>query len=191
MESLEDGFGETVLSREQAKIIEAWQRLEAMHADGKAVQGILKGRVKGGFIVHILGIEAFLPGSLADVQPVRDLDHLEGKTLDFKVIKLDRGRNNVVVSRRAILEAEGSVDREAMLKKLESGTVVKGIVKNITDYGAFVGFNGFDGLLHITDMAWKRIHRPSEVLSVGDEIDVKILKVDKEKESYFSRTQAT
>ncbi len=181
VESLEDGFGETVLSREQAKIIEAWQRLEAMHEAGKTVQGVLKGRVKGGFIVSVLSVEAFLPGSLADVQPVRDLDHLEGKILDFKVIKLDQGRNNVVVSRRAVLEAEGNIDREAMLKNLESGTVVKGIVKNITDYGAFVGFNGFDGLLHITDMAWKRIHRPSEVLSVGDEIDVKILKVDKEK----------
>ncbi len=181
VESLEDGFGETVLSREQAKIIEAWQRLDEIHETGDTVQGFLRGKVKGGFIVSVLGIEAFLPGSLADVQPMRDLDHLEGKTLDFKVIKLDRSRNNVVVSRRAVLEAEGSIDREEMLKNLENGTVVKGIVKNITNYGAFVGFNGFDGLLHITDMAWKRIHQPSEVLSVGDEIDVKILKVDKEK----------
>ena len=181
VESLEDGFGETVLSREQAKIIEAWRRLDEIHETGKTVQGFLKGKVKGGFIVSVLGIEAFLPGSLADVQPARDLEHLAGKTLDFKVIKLDRSRNNIVVSRRAVLEAEGSIDREEMLNKLENGTVVKGIVKNITNYGAFVGFNGFDGLLHITDMAWKRIHQPSEVLSVGDEIDVKILKVDKEK----------
>ena len=181
VESLEDGFGETVLSREQAKIIEAWRRLDEIHETGEKVQGVLKGRVKGGFIVHILGIEAFLPGSLADVQPMRDMEHLEGKILDFKVIKLDRSRNNIVISRRAVLEAEGSINREEMLKKLENGTVVKGIVKNITNYGAFVGFNGFDGLLHITDMAWKRIHQPSEVLSVGDEIDVKILKVDKEK----------
>ena len=181
VESLEDGFGETVLSREQAKIIEAWRRLEEVYETGEIVQGILKGRVKGGFIVFLLGVEAFLPGSLADMQPARDLDHLEGKTLDFKVIKLDKNRNNVVISRRAVLEAEGGVDREEILKNLESGTVVKGIVKNITDYGAFIGFNGFDGLLHITDMAWKRIHQPSEILSVGDEIEVKILKVDKEK----------
>ena len=181
VESLEDGFGETVLSREQAKIIEAWRRLEEAYETGKTVQGVLKGRVKGGFIVFVLGVDAFLPGSLADVQPARDLDHLEGKTLDFKIIKLDRSRNNIVISRRAVLDAEGSVNREEMLENLESGTIVKGIVKNITDYGAFVGFNGFDGLLHITDMAWKRIHKPSEVLSVGDEIDVKILKVDKEK----------
>ena len=181
VESLEDGFGETVLSREQAKIIETWRRLEEALTMNEVVQGVLKGKVKGGFIVHLLGVNAFLPGSLADVQPVRDLDHLEGKVLDFKVIKLDRNRNNVVVSRRAVLEAEGVIGQENAIDNLESGAVVKGIVKNITEYGAFVGFNGFDGLLHITDMAWKRIQRPSEMLNVGDEIEVKVLKVDKEK----------
>lgn len=181
VESLEDGFGETVLSREQAKVIETWRRLEEVHSTNETVQGILKGRVKGGFTVFILGVNAFLPGSLADVQPVRDLEHLEGKTLDFKVIKLDRNRNNVVVSRRAALETKDDLERGAVLENLESGAIVKGIVKNITDYGAFVGFNGFDGLLHITDMAWKRIQCPSELLTVGDEIEVKILKIDKEK----------
>ena len=181
VEGLEDGFGETLLSREQAKIIEAWRRLEqALNAD-EVVQGILNSKVKGGFTVHILGLNAFLPGSLADMQPVRDLDHLEGKVLDFKVIKLDRSRNNVVVSRRAVMEMEGGLEREDMLASLESGAIVKGVVKNITDYGAFVGFSGFDGLLHITDMAWKRVQRPSEMLAVGDEIEVKILKIDKEK----------
>ena len=181
VESLEDGFGATVLSREQAKILDAWRQLEEAHELDDAVQGVLKGKVKGGFTADVLGVPAFLPGSLADVQPVRDLDHLEGKVLDFKVIKLDRNRNNVVISRRAILEADGKTDREEILKNLENGTVVKGVVKNITEYGAFVGFNGFDGLLHITDMAWKRVNDPSEILSIGDEIEVKVLRVDKEK----------
>ncbi|MXX99075.1 MAG: 30S ribosomal protein S1 [Gammaproteobacteria bacterium] len=181
VESLEDGFGETVLSREQAKVLAGWRRLEEAQKADEIVQGVLKNRVKGGFTVFVLGINAFLPGSLADVQPTRDLDHLEGKTLDFKVIKLDRVRNNVVVSRRAVLEAEGGIEREEILKNLKSGDIAKGIVKNITDYGAFIGFSGFDGLLHITDMAWKRIQHPSEILSIGDEVEVKILKIDKEK----------
>ena len=181
IESLEDGFGETVLSREQAKILEAWRQLEEAQAVDEVVKGVLSNKVKGGFTVHISGINAFLPGSLADTQPVRDLEHLEGRELEFKIIKLDRSRNNVVVSRRAVLEMQGGLDREEIIEGLESGSVVKGIVKNITDYGAFIGFNGFDGLLHITDMAWKRVQRPSEILTVGDEIEVKILKIDKDK----------
>ena len=181
LDSLEDGFGETRLSRERAKGIRAWSLLEETHESGATVKGFLTNKVKGGFIVDLDGVNAFLPGSLVDVRPMRDLGYLEGKELEFKIIKLDRSRNNVVVSRRAVLESEHGADYQEMMKNLEEGAVVKGIVKNLTDYGAFLGFGGFDGLLHITDMAWKRVHHPSEVLTVGDEIEVKILKYDKEK----------
>lgn len=181
VDSLEDGYGETALSREHAKAIETWRKLEDAYKSKETVQGILQNRVKGGFIVTIEGVNAFLPGSLADLQPVRELDHLEGKTLDFKLIKLDRHRNNIVVSRRAVLETENTFEREELLKNIKEGAVVKGIVKNITDYGAFIGFNGFDGLLHITDMAWRRVRHPSEVLKIGDDIEVKVLKCDKSK----------
>ncbi len=181
LDSLEDGFGETRLSRERAKGIRAWTRLEETCESGATVKGFLASKVKGGFIVDLGGVNAFLPGSLVDVRPMRDLGYLEGKELEFKIIKLDRSRNNVVVSRRAVLESERGAGYEEMMKNLEEGAVVKGIVKNLTEYGAFLGFGGFDGLLHITDMAWKRVHHPSEVLSVGDEIEVKILKYDRDK----------
>ncbi|MCB2427404.1 30S ribosomal protein S1 [Methylophaga pinxianii] len=182
LETLEDGFGATQLSREKAKAAEAWIRLEHAFEANETVLGIISGKVKGGFTVDLENIRAFLPGSLVDVRPIRDTSHLEGKELEFKLIKLDRPRNNIVVSRRAIMEAENSVEREALLETLEEGKVVKGIVKNLTDYGAFVDLGGIDGLLHITDMAWKRVKHPSEVVAIGDEIDVQVLKFDKERE---------
>ena len=181
LDSIEDGFGETILSREKAKRYEAWVRLEKACEEQEIVKGVISGKVKGGFTVEVEGIRAFLPGSLVDVRPIRDTSHLEGKELDFKVIKLDQKRNNVVVSRRAVIETENSAEREELLANLEEGAEVKGIVKNLTDYGAFVDLGGLDGLLHITDMAWKRVKHPSEIVAVGDEIDVKVLKFDKEK----------
>jgi small subunit ribosomal protein S1 len=181
LEAVEDGFGETKLSREKAKRAESWKDLEAAHEANEVVVGIINGKVKGGFTVDINTIRAFLPGSLVDVRPVRETVHLEGKELEFKVIKLDQKRNNVVVSRRAVMEAANSVERDALLESLQEGMSVKGIVKNLTDYGAFVDLGGVDGLLHITDMAWKRIKHPSEIVEVGQEIDVKILKFDRER----------
>ncbi|MFK7161489.1 30S ribosomal protein S1 [Marinospirillum sp. MEB164] len=181
LESVEDGFGETRLSREKARRAESWIELEAAFEKNEVVKGIINGKVKGGFTVDINTIRAFLPGSLVDVRPVRDTAHLENKELDFKVIKLDAKRNNVVVSRRAVLEAENSAERDQLLANLAEGQEVKGIVKNLTDYGAFVDLGGVDGLLHITDMAWKRIKHPSEIVAVGDEINVKVLKFDRER----------
>ncbi len=181
LETVEDGFGETKLSREKAKRAEAWKDLEAAHEADEVVNGVINGKVKGGFTVDINSIRAFLPGSLVDVRPVRETTHLEGKDLEFKVIKLDQKRNNVVVSRRAVMEAANSVERDALLESLQEGMSIKGIVKNLTDYGAFVDLGGVDGLLHITDMAWKRIKHPSEIVEVGQEIDVKILKFDRER----------
>ena len=181
LETLEDGWGETRLSREKAKRAESWKRLEAAFEANEIVKGIINGKVKGGFTVDIDSVRAFLPGSLVDVRPVRDTTHLEGKELEFRVIKLDAKRNNVVVSRRAVLEAENSAEREQLLANLQEGMEVKGIVKNLTDYGAFVDLGGIDGLLHITDMAWKRIKHPSEIVAVGDEINVKVLKFDRER----------
>jgi small subunit ribosomal protein S1 len=182
LESLEDGFGATQLSREKAKAAEAWIKLEHAFEANETVIGLISGKVKGGFTVELENIRAFLPGSLVDVRPLRDTSHLEGKELEFKLIKLDRPRNNIVVSRRAILEKENSAEREALLETLEEGKTVKGIVKNLTDYGAFVDLGGIDGLLHITDMAWKRVKHPSEVVAIGDEIDVQVLKFDKDRE---------
>ncbi len=181
LDTIEDGFGETRLSREKARRAQAWTRLEKACEAGEIVNGLISGRVKGGFTVELGDIRAFLPGSLVDVRPVRDPSYLEGKDLEFKVIKLDRKRNNVVVSRRAVVEAESSEEREELLKSLEEGKVVKGIVKNLTDYGAFIDLGGVDGLLHITDMSWKRIKHPSELINVGDEIDVRVLKFDRER----------
>jgi len=181
VEAIEDGFGQTRLSREKARRAEAWKELEGAHQSKKTVIGYISGRVKGGFTVELNGVRAFLPGSLVDVRPVRDPSSIEGKELEFKVIKMDRKRNNIVVSRRAVVEEGSSADREAMLEKLEEGSEIDGIVKNITDYGAFIDLGGVDGLLHITDMAWKRIKHPSEMLTVGDELKVKILKFDREK----------
>ncbi|MFC0266917.1 30S ribosomal protein S1 [Kushneria aurantia] len=181
LEAVEDGFGETRLSREKAKRAEAWKELEAAFEEDEVVKGVINGKVKGGFTVDVNSIRAFLPGSLVDVRPVRDTAHLENKELDFKVIKLDPKRNNVVVSRRAVLEAENSAEREALLATLQEGQQINGIVKNLTDYGAFVDLGGVDGLLHITDMAWKRIKHPSEIVAVGDEINVKVLKFDRER----------
>ena len=181
MEVVDDGFGETRLSREKAKRAESWQMLDAAFAENEVVKGIINGKVKGGFTVDISDIRAFLPGSLVDIRPLRETTHLEGRPLEFKVIKLDQKRNNVVVSRRAVLEAENSVEREALLNSLQEGQSMKGIVKNLTDYGAFVDLGGVDGLLHITDMAWRRIRHPSEMVNVGDEVEVKILKFDREK----------
>ena len=181
LETVEDGFGETKLSREKAKRAEAWKELEAAYEADEMVKGVINGKVKGGFTVDINTIRAFLPGSLVDVRPVRETVHLEGKELEFKVIKLDQKRNNVVVSRRAVMEAANSVERDALLESLQEGMAVKGVVKNLTDYGAFVDLGGVDGLLHITDMAWKRIKHPSEIVEVGQEIDVKILKFDRER----------
>src|SRR5262245_55257733 len=181
IEALEDGHGETRLSREKAKRLAAWHELEAALEQGKVVQGLVNGKVKGGLTVMINGIRAFLPGSLVDLRPVKDTNPYEGKQLEFKVIKLDRKRNNVVVSRRAVLEASQGAEREALLSSLQEGGVVKGVVKNITDYGAFVDLGGIDGLLHITDLAWRRVKHPSEVLSVGDEVEAKVLKYDQEK----------
>jgi small subunit ribosomal protein S1 len=181
IEALEDGYGETRLSREKAKRLAAWHELEAALEQGKVVQGLVNGKVKGGLTVMINGIRAFLPGSLVDLRPVKDTNPYEGKQLEFKVIKLDRKRNNVVVSRRAVLEATQGAEREALLSSLQEGAVVKGVVKNITDYGAFVDLGGIDGLLHITDLAWRRVKHPSEVLAVGDEVEAKVLKYDQEK----------
>ncbi len=181
LDAVEDGFGETILSREKAKRYEAWVELEKAYEEKETITGVINGKVKGGFTVEINTVRAFLPGSLVDVRPVRDTTHLEGKELEFKVIKLDPKRNNVVVSRRAVIEAENSAERDALLSNLEEGSEVKGIVKNLTDYGAFVDLGGVDGLLHITDMAWKRVKHPSEIVNVGDEINVKVLKFDKEK----------
>jgi small subunit ribosomal protein S1 len=181
LDAVEDGFGETILSREKAKRHEAWVELEKAYEEKETIKGLINGKVKGGFTVEINTVRAFLPGSLVDVRPVRETAHLEGKELEFKVIKLDAKRNNVVVSRRAVIEAESSAERDELLANLEEGHEVKGIVKNLTDYGAFVDLGGVDGLLHITDMAWKRVKHPSEVVNVGDEINVKVLKFDKEK----------
>jgi small subunit ribosomal protein S1 len=181
LETVEDGFGETRLSREKAKRAESWKELEAAHEADDVVKGVINGKVKGGFTVDITGIRAFLPGSLVDVRPVRETVHLEGQELEFKVIKLDQKRNNVVVSRRAVMEQANSEERDELLSTLQEGMSVKGIVKNLTDYGAFVDLGGVDGLLHITDMAWKRIKHPSEIVEVGQEIDVKILKFDRER----------
>ncbi|HEY9148110.1 MAG TPA: 30S ribosomal protein S1, partial [Gammaproteobacteria bacterium] len=181
LEAVEDGFGATRLSREKAKRAESWNHLEKAHEADETVTGRIIDKVKGGFTVELQDIRAFLPGSLVDVRPVRDTAYLEGKDLEFKVIKLDRKRNNVVVSRRAVVESENSEEREALLANLEDGQVVKGIVKNLTDYGAFVDLGGIDGLLHITDMAWKRVKHPSEIVNVGDEIEVKVLKFDRER----------
>ncbi|MCE7572750.1 30S ribosomal protein S1 [Aliivibrio fischeri] len=181
LDAVEDGFGETQLSREKAKRHEAWIQLEKAYEDAETVMGVINGKVKGGFTVELNGIRAFLPGSLVDVRPVRDTLHLEGKELEFKVIKLDQKRNNVVVSRRAVIESENSVERDELLASLQEGMEVKGIVKNLTDYGAFVDLGGVDGLLHITDMAWKRVKHPSEIVNVGDEINVKVLKFDRER----------
>jgi small subunit ribosomal protein S1 len=181
MEVVDDGWGETRLSREKARRAESWQMLDEAFEKSEVVTGIINGKVKGGFTVDVSDIRAFLPGSLVDIRPLRETAHLEGKPLEFKVIKLDQKRNNVVVSRRAVLEEENSVEREALLAQLQEGQTVKGIVKNLTDYGAFVDLGGVDGLLHITDMAWRRIRHPSEMVTVGDEVDVKILKFDRDK----------
>ena len=181
LDSLENGFGETVLSREKAKRSLVWDELEEAQKANATVTGRISGKVKGGFTVDIKDVRAFLPGSLVDVRPVRDPVYLEGKELEFKIIKLDRKRNNVVVSRRAVVESEFSAERESLLEKLQEGAVIKGVVKNLTDYGAFVDLGGIDGLLHITDMAWKRVRHPSEVVNVGDELDVRVLKFDRER----------
>ena len=181
LEAVEDGTGETRLSREKAVRAQSWINLEQALESGETVKGIITGKVKGGFTVEVSSIRAFLPGSLVDVRPVRDLTHLEGKDLDFKVVKLDRKRNNVVVSRRAVVERDSDEDRQKLLENLQEGQVVKGIVKNLTDYGAFIDLGGVDGLLHITDMAWRRVRQPSEFVNVGDEIDVKVLKYDRER----------
>jgi len=181
IEALEDGYGETRLSRDKAKRLAAWLDLEEALEKGTVVQGMINGKVKGGLTVMVNGIRAFLPGSLVDIRPVKDTTPYENKEMDFKVIKLDRKRNNVVVSRRAVLEATQGAERQALLANLQEGAVVKGIVKNITDYGAFVDLGGIDGLLHITDLAWRRVKHPSEILTVGDEVEAKILKFDQEK----------
>ncbi|HUK03004.1 MAG TPA: 30S ribosomal protein S1 [Steroidobacteraceae bacterium] len=181
LDSVEDGTGETRLSREKAKRARTWTRLEGAFNNSQIVTGVITGRVKGGFTVEIENVRAFLPGSLVDVRPVRDTSYLEGKPLEFKVIKLDQKRNNVVVSRRAVVEQEFSAERSALMENLQEGAVVRGAVKNLTDYGAFVDLGGIDGLLHITDMAWKRVKHPSEVVKVGDEIEVRILKFDRER----------
>jgi small subunit ribosomal protein S1 len=181
LDAVEDGYGTTVLSREKAKRAQAWTDLEQAFEKSQTVTGIITGKVKGGFTVDINDIRAFLPGSLVDVRPVRDTTYLEGKPLEFSVIKLDRKRNNVVVSRRAVVEAETSAERQALLDNLQEGAVVRGVVKNLTEYGAFVDLGGIDGLLHITDMAWKRVKHPSEVVNVGDEMDVKVLKFDRDR----------
>ena len=181
IEALEDGHGETRLSRDKARRLAAWTDLETALEKGSVVQGVITGKVKGGLTVMINGIRAFLPGSLVDIRPMKDTSPIEGKAADFKVIKLDRKRNNVVVSRRAVLEQTQGAERQALLQTLQEGSTVKGIVKNITDYGAFVDLGGIDGLLHITDLAWRRVKHPSEVLNVGDEVEAKVLKFDQEK----------
>ena len=181
LDSIEDGYGVTRLSREKAKRKIAWTELEKAHEANATVTGVITERVKGGFTVDVDKVRAFLPGSLVDVRPVRDTSYLEGKPLEFKVIKIDQKRNNVVVSRRAVVETESSVERDALLESLKEGALVKGVVKNLTDYGAFLDLGGIDGLLHITDMAWKRVKNPSEIVNIGDEIEVKVLKFDREK----------
>ncbi|HDS1578447.1 30S ribosomal protein S1 [uncultured Stenotrophomonas sp.] len=181
LDSIENGFGETVLSREKAKRAMVWDELEEALEKNETITGRISGKVKGGFTVDIKDVRAFLPGSLVDVRPVRDPAYLEGKELEFKLIKLDRKRNNVVVSRRAVVESEHSEEREQLMDKLQEGAILKGVVKNLTDYGAFVDLGGIDGLLHITDMAWKRVRHPSEVVNVGDELDVRVLKFDRER----------
>ena len=181
LETLEDGFGETRLSREKAKRAKTWVRLDQALEDNETVKGLVTGKVKGGLTVDVEGVRGFLPGSLVDVRPIRDFGFLEGKEVELKLVKLDRKRNNVVVSRRAVIEAENSVERYALLANMQEGAVLDGIVKNLTDYGAFIDLGGVDGLLHITDMAWRRVNHPSEVIQVGDEIKVKVLKFDKEK----------
>ena len=181
LESIEDGYGVTRLSREKAKRKIAWEELEKAHEDNKTVIGIITERVKGGFTVEVGKVRAFLPGSLVDVRPIRDTSFLEGKPIEFKVIKVDQRRNNIVVSRRAVVETENTIDIDGLLESLKEGALVKGIVKNLTDYGAFIDLGGIDGLLHITDMAWKRVKSPSEIVNIGDEIDVKVLKFDSEK----------
>ena len=181
IESVENGFGETKLSREKAKRAADWLALEEAMESGEILSGVINGKVKGGLTVMINSIRAFLPGSLVDVRPVKDTSHFEGKEVEFKVIKLDRKRNNVVVSRRAVLEETLGEERQALLETLQEGTVVKGIVKNITDYGAFVDLGGIDGLLHITDLAWRRVKHPSEVLEVGQEVEAKVLKFDQDR----------
>ncbi|MCL1622653.1 30S ribosomal protein S1 [Moraxella sp. Tifton1] len=181
VEKVDNGMGETVLSREKAKREESWRALEQLHENDEIVTGLISSKVKGGFTVEIGSVRAFLPGSLVDVRPVRETTHLEGKELEFKVIKIDKQRNNIVVSRRAVMEAENSAERDELLAKLEEGMEVNGIVKNLTDYGAFVDLGGIDGLLHITDMAWKRIKHPSEAVEVGQDLKVKVLKFDRER----------
>ncbi len=181
IESLENGYGETKLSREKAKRLAAWHDLELAMEEGRVVEGYVSGKVKGGLTAMVNGIRAFLPGSLVDIRPVKDTTPYENKNMELKVIKLDRKRNNVVVSRRAVLEETMGADREAIMENLKEGAIVKGVVKNITDYGAFVDLGGIDGLLHITDLAWRRVKHPSEVLNVGDEVEAKILKFDQEK----------
>ncbi len=181
LDTLEDGFGSTRLSREKAKRALAWKRLEEAYETGKTVVGLITEKVKGGFTVDIENILAFLPGSLVDVRPVRDTSYLEGKPLEFKVLKVDQRRNNVVVSRRAVVESETSVEREALLETLQEGAIVKGVVKNLTDYGAFLDLGGVDGLLHITDMSWRRVKHPTEIINIGDEIECKVLKFDRER----------
>ncbi|WP_459827991.1 30S ribosomal protein S1 [Hydrogenophilus islandicus] len=181
IEALEDGYGETRLSRRRAKMLEAWDEIERVFEEGRTVTGRVTGRVKGGLTVNVMGLRAFLPGSLVDIRPVRDTTPFEGQELEFKVIKVDRKRNNIVVSRRAVLEEQMGSEREKVLEALAEGSVVKGVVKNITDYGAFVDLGGIDGLLHITDLAWRRVRHPSEVISVGEEVTVKVLKFDREK----------
>ncbi len=180
LEVLEDGFGSTRLSRERAKRLESWTHLEQAYESKETIRGVIVGRVKGGFTVEINKVRAFLPGSLVDVKPIRDPETFEGKEFEFKVIKVDVKRNNIVVSRRAVLEAESNVERAAVLENINEGDKVKGVVKNLTDYGAFIDLGGVDGLLHITDMSWKRIKHPSEILTIGDEISVKVLKIDRE-----------
>ena len=182
LEAVEDGHGETKLSREKAKRAKAWEDLEKACEDNVTITGIISDKVKGGFTVDVETIRAFLPGSLVDVRPVRDTSYLEGKPLEFKIIKVDRKRNNVVVSRRAVVESENSVEREALLESLTEGANVKGLVKNLTDYGAFIDLGGIDGLLHITDMAWRRVKHPSEVVNIGDEVDVRVLRFDKDRQ---------
>lgn len=181
IEALENGYGETRLSRDKAKRLSAWYDLETAMEEGRIVTGMINGKVKGGLTATVNGIRAFLPGSLVDIRPVKDMTPYENKEMEFKVIKLDRKRNNVVISRRAVLEETMGADRDALLSSLQEGAVVKGIVKNITDYGAFVDLGGIDGLLHITDLAWRRVKHPSEIINVGDEVTAKILKFDKEK----------
>ncbi|QOW25613.1 30S ribosomal protein S1 [Lysobacter sp. H23M47] len=181
LDAIENGFGETVLSREKAKRAMVWDELEEALENNETITGRISGKVKGGFTVDIKDVRGFLPGSLVDVRPVRDSTYLEGKELEFKLIKLDRKRNNIVVSRRAVVESEHSEEREQLMEKLVEGAILKGVVKNLTDYGAFVDLGGIDGLLHITDMAWKRVRHPSEVVEVGQELDVRVLKYDRER----------